>query len=274
MIIKISDKEFHLNYIEQAKSQIALLFIHGNSCSKEIWSKQLNSELAEKYTLITFDLLGHGETMPSSNPELDYTIFGYITQIKQIIKGLRLEKYILVGFSLGGHASIESLLEIEGCIGAFCTGIIPTNFPPEANKMFLPDATIELIYKEDWTVKEEDEFVNSMFMPGSELDKTVVLNSVRKADPKVRSVLAQSLAEGKMKNELDLLKTIDVPLALIHGKEDQYINSAYLEELSIDKWEDKVHYINNAGHFCFYENPSEFNSLLSSFAEYCIQRKI
>ncbi|RLA00888.1 MAG: alpha/beta hydrolase, partial [Gammaproteobacteria bacterium] len=54
---------------ESGSGETCLLFIHGNSSSKSVFSKQLSSDLAKKYRLIALDLPGHGDSDNALNPQ-------------------------------------------------------------------------------------------------------------------------------------------------------------------------------------------------------------
>ncbi|MEO1170443.1 MAG: alpha/beta hydrolase [Myxococcota bacterium] len=63
----------------------------------------------------------------------------------------------------------------------------------------------------------------------------------------------------------------DIPIAVVLGDEDPFINPDYLEDLRTNGglptlWRDKIISIRGAGHATHYEAPGRFNSIVQSFA--------
>ena len=75
VLLKIDDLDIAV-YESRPDGQ-AVVFVHGNSLSSESFRDQFESELAEKYRLIAFDLPGHGQSSPARNPANDYSGPGF-----------------------------------------------------------------------------------------------------------------------------------------------------------------------------------------------------
>ena len=59
---------------------------------------------------------------------------------------------------------------------------------------------------------------------------------------------------------------LERPLAILHGEGDQFVNLAYLRQLSIPSlWRGSVQLIPEAGHAPHQETPDEFSELLQQF---------
>jgi pimeloyl-ACP methyl ester carboxylesterase len=71
---------------------------------------------------------------------------------------------------------------------------------------------------------------------------------------------------GSYKNEVEIVRNLTVPLAILHGKEDQFVNGEYFNRLQIPTlWRNAVQYVPHAGHNIQWERPSLFNYLLAKF---------
>ena len=88
-----------------------ILFIHGFSQSHLSWSRQVTSELANNFRMITYDIRGHGE----SDKPLDQAYYKdhkrWAEELKTVIEGAKLKSPVLVGWSYGGRIIAEYLME-------------------------------------------------------------------------------------------------------------------------------------------------------------------
>ena len=77
-----------------------IVFIHGLGLNQDVWSWQVS--LFKNHNVLIYDLLGHGD---SKDPEGEISLNLFSGQLLQIINHIKLEKFILVGFSLGSMIS-------------------------------------------------------------------------------------------------------------------------------------------------------------------------
>ena len=80
-----------------------------------------------------------------------------------------------------------------------------------------------------------------------------------RTDPICRENLVASLKPGTKFNEIETILKSPVPFTLLIGRDDEFTNNSYLEDLN---FQGKIKYIENCGHFPQMEKPSEFNKLL------------
>ncbi|MCB0411367.1 MAG: alpha/beta hydrolase [Bdellovibrionales bacterium] len=71
-------------------------------------------------------------------------------------------------------------------------------------------------------------------------------------------------------DELDVLKNLNFPVAILHGKEDAFVNLDYLEALEQNDflptlWHNKIVKVKKAGHAVQFERPRVFNTLVKKF---------
>ncbi len=75
-----------------------LWLIHGIGDSSQVWNAVLPL-LAERYTVVAPDLLGHGQ---SDKPRADYSVGGFANGMRDLMVVLGVERATIVGHSLGG----------------------------------------------------------------------------------------------------------------------------------------------------------------------------
>ncbi len=80
-----------------------VLLIHGIAGSSTTW-RAVMPALAEHYTVIAPDLLGHGQ---SAKPRGDYSLGAYASGIRDLLTVLEKERVTLVGHSLGGGVAMQ-----------------------------------------------------------------------------------------------------------------------------------------------------------------------
>jgi pimeloyl-ACP methyl ester carboxylesterase len=79
-------------------SDAALVLVHGLGLNRNMWQWQAPS-LAARYTVVTYDLYGHGESPP---PPGEPNLALFADQLRRLMDELALPKAAVVGFSLGG----------------------------------------------------------------------------------------------------------------------------------------------------------------------------
>jgi pimeloyl-ACP methyl ester carboxylesterase len=93
----------HRVFYRSAGSGPVLVLIHGITSTSATWAYVLPS-LAEHFTVIAPDLIGHGE---SAKPRGDYSLGAYAAGIRDLLIALGLERATFVGHSLGGGVAMQ-----------------------------------------------------------------------------------------------------------------------------------------------------------------------
>jgi pimeloyl-ACP methyl ester carboxylesterase len=93
----------HRRAFVRAGSGPALLLLHGIGNSCHTWAGVID-RLAESYTVIAPDLLGHGN---SDKPRGDYSIAAYANGMRDLLTVLDIEQATVVGHSLGGGIALQ-----------------------------------------------------------------------------------------------------------------------------------------------------------------------
>ena len=86
-----------------AGSGPVLLLVHGMAGSSATW-RHVISALAERYTVVAPDLLGHGE---SAKPRGDYSLGAHASLLRDLLNALGHERATCIGQSLGGGIVLQ-----------------------------------------------------------------------------------------------------------------------------------------------------------------------
>src|SRR5438270_10067158 len=80
-----------------------VVLIHGMVNSSRHW-EQVALQLADRYTVIAPDLIGHGD---SATPRGDYSIGAHAAVIRDLLAVIGIERATIVGHSLGGGIAMQ-----------------------------------------------------------------------------------------------------------------------------------------------------------------------
>jgi pimeloyl-ACP methyl ester carboxylesterase len=86
-----------------AGSGPAILLIHGIGDNSTTWHT-VQTMLAQRYTVIAPDLLGHGQ---SDKPRADYSVAAYANGMRDLLSVLDVDRVTVVGHSLGGGVAMQ-----------------------------------------------------------------------------------------------------------------------------------------------------------------------
>ena len=86
-----------------AGSGPALLLIHGVGCDSTSW-EPVHARLAQRFTVIAPDLLGHGE---SDKPHADYSLPAFANGMRDLLAVLGIARVTVVGHSFGGGVAMQ-----------------------------------------------------------------------------------------------------------------------------------------------------------------------
>ncbi len=243
-----------------------VFLVHGNSASRRIFTRQLESDLATRYRLVAMDLPGHGESDDAPDPANTYFFAGFASAAIETLDALEIEKAALFGWSLGGHIVLEMLARWPGATSAFILGTPPLpNDADRAMSAFLPSDTMGLTFKEDFTDEEAAAFAGMNFLDKSELTPWMIADAKR-TDGRFRPIMFQGHGEGRNLDEEEIVCASDKPLAVVIGSEDTFVNQIFLNSIAYaNPWGGKVLTLEGRGHAPFWEAADEFNELLARF---------
>ncbi|NMB81464.1 MAG: 2-succinyl-6-hydroxy-2,4-cyclohexadiene-1-carboxylate synthase [Ignavibacteria bacterium] len=268
MIIKVDDIEFNIVVDEKKlKSDTTpVIFLHGFTGNANDWNF-IFDKLPSPFLPVAIDLIGHGKSSSPDNPKY-YTNEAIICQLNKIIKLLELDKFIIVGYSMGGRVALSySIRYNRNILGAIfessTAGIQDFNQRKERVELdFLLSEKIKLEGIEKFL---EYWFSIPLFESLKDINNLEEVKNQRTTNNVIGlSNMLAGFSTGLMPDYWDRIKEIQFPVLLVSGQVDEKftgINSKMAGIIPNCRHE----IIANCGHNTHLENPELFTKFVRDF---------
>lgn len=244
---------------------LPLVMLHANSLCKESFRPQIEA-LKHKRRVIAIDLPGHGNSSNAIDPRRTYSIPGYADAVMEGLANIGVERFVVLGHSLGGHVALEMIALGAGVEGAVIFGTPPVASTPEGLQAgFVAGPDLEYTGKPELSADEASKV--AALAVGRAADEDGFFSSVvRRTDGLARQYMIEAALAGTGSDQRQVVETSLVPLAVVNGEDDPVVNLHYVDSLSYaNLWTDKPLRVSGAGHAAHWEKSLEFNSLVLSF---------
>ncbi|MFM7022496.1 MAG: alpha/beta fold hydrolase [Flavobacteriales bacterium] len=257
----IQFKNISIHFKKQGKGKTNVVLLHGFLESLEIW-KDYSKELAKSHTVISIDLLGHGQSQ----------CLAYVHQMEEmaeavdaVLRELDVRKAVFVGHSLGGYVA----LAYAECYVHKVKGLCLFNSNAAADSATKKQDRLRAIE----VVKKSHELFIKMAIPNlfyhPEPYKKQIAQTLKIAlkTPKQGIIAAISGMRQRMNREV-VVRFAPYPVFYVIGKHDTVV--PYEMALSQAKLaKDHSYYLSeNGGHMCFFEDE-EALAKLEEFIREC-----
>jgi pimeloyl-ACP methyl ester carboxylesterase len=253
-----------------------LVLLHGLGCNRHTWDPVWD-DLAERYTLIAPDLLGHGE---SDKPRGDYSPGGFANGVRDLMTVLGVDRATVVGHSFGGAVAMQFAYQ----------------FPERTERLVLVDP--------GGLGREVTVLIRALGLPGYQLALGVLTAPVvRRLNAGLLRLLAKSGVRelrdlGEVADIVESLKdpharyavhklvtgvidwhgqnismqdraylTEAMPLCVLWGADDRVLPVEHAAIASTIAPAARVVVLEDAGHFPHKDHPEEFVELVEDFID-------
>jgi pimeloyl-ACP methyl ester carboxylesterase len=242
-----------------------MVLLHSNSSSSRAFSRQLDGPLGRRLRLVAVDLPGHGESDDAKDPSA-YSLPGHARAIRAVLDALGIGEAYFVGWSLGGHVALEMAPDLRDPRGFVIFGAPPLSLREGMSEAFLPNPAMKVTFQESVDSAEASAYVAAFFRPGFADIPSFFLDDVLRTDGRARSNLGASIQRGEARDERKVARDLKVPLAVLHGDEEQLVNGGYLGSVVMPTlWRGAVQTVPDAGHAPQWETPEAFDALIEDF---------
>ena len=261
-----------------AGSGPALLLIHGIGEDSTTW-EPVHAKLAQRFTVIAPDLLGHGE---SDKPRADYSLAAFANGMRDLLAVLDIDRVTVVGHSLGGGIAMQfayqypQLVERLVLVGSggitkdviFPLRLVAMPMGSEALAMLrVPGAAaaLQLFGRTAGTVLGFTRLARDL------PEGTRVLARLR--EPAALSAFTQTLravvdGRGQKISVLDrsyLLQSM--PVQLIWGEDDLVIPVSHARIAHEAIPNSRLEIFKNSGHMPYQDQPDRFVEIIERFVD-------
>lgn len=261
-----------------AGSGPVLLLIHGIGDNSSTWGT-VHAKLAQRYTVIAPDLLGHGL---SDKPRADYSVAAYANGMRDLLGVLEVEHATVIGHSLGGGVAMQfayqfpQLVERLILVGAggvtkdvnIALRVASLPFGGEALGLLRLPLVLPALQAAGHIAGK------LMGSTGLGRDLPDVLRILRDLpEPTASSAFTRTLRavvdwRGQVVTMLDrCYLTESVPVQLIWGEQDVVIPVSHAQMAHAAMPGSKLEIFERSGHFPFHDDPDRFVEVVERFIE-------
>ncbi|MBB95449.1 MAG: alpha/beta hydrolase [Rhodobacteraceae bacterium] len=243
-----------------------VLMIHGNSSCREVFRNQLTGAIGQAFRVIAMDLPGHGNSSDATDPERTYWMPGYADTAIELMDRLGIDRYAVLGWSLGGHIGLEMLSRTDRISGLMISGTPPVAKDPESvNAGFRPSEHMHLAAQAEMTEQEVSDYAHATCGENAPFEP-FLLEAVARTDGRARELMFGRILAPEAADQQAVAIASPVPLAIVNGEDDVFVNNDFIKAISYGNlWEDTVHLLDGIGHAPFWEAPDLFDPYLDRF---------
>lgn len=242
------DKEY--KYIDEGEGEV-LLMLHGLMGALSNWEETVE-EFKDSYRVII-------PTLPIYEmPILSTGIKSLANWLEAFVTHMKLNDFVLIGNSLGGHIALMYVVahqqKIKALVLAGSSGLYENSFggsfPRRESYDFIKERVEFTFYAPETATKE---LVDEVFTTVN--NKERVIKTIAMAKSAIRNNMAKELPN------------IEVRVGLIWGKNDKITPPDVAEEFLQLLPNASLAWIDKCGHAPMMEQPKEFNRHLKSFLD-------
>lgn len=230
-----------------------VILLHGWGCSLET-VRTIAQAASAKHKVFNVDLPGFGK---SEEPACIWGVEEYTRLIEKFVNRLSLDTPTLIGHSFGGRISIvfASRNKVERLVLVDAAGVKPRRSPKYYIKVYsfkVAKAFVKAIFP----AKKANAIIENMRGKRGSAD-------YKSSTPMMRSIMSKVVNEDLKK----YMPSITAPTLLMWGANDTATpvsDARIMEKLIPDAG---LVVFDNAGHYCFLDNPYRFQVVIKSFLE-------
>lgn len=247
-----------LAYEDQGKGDVVVL-LHGFCGSSAYW-EQVMPLLTKHNRVIAPDLRGHGL---SDAPLGAYTIEQMADDVAGLMKELSVDKYTLLGHSMGGYVTLSLAQRYAGSLNGY--GLIHSTAYPDSEEAKEKRLQAVSVIGTEGITPFVDGLVPGLFAPANAASHEAALDRVKEIGYKTppQGASGAALAMRERIDRRDVLSSTTLPVLLVAGEDDRLIpidRTFTTEGSNVTKA-----VIKGAGHMSMYEAPEQLVVVINDY---------
>ena len=251
-----------LNYTDTGGSGTQVLLLHAFPFNAAMWEPQIEA-LGDKFRFVIPDLKGFGDS-DAPEGESNYSMDGYADDIKALVDEIGLDRFVLVGLSMGGYIALAYMRKYADSV----TGLVLADTRAEAD----PPEGIEKRSNQQKQVLQEgtsglvEALTGALLAEETRTNKPDVVKKVQAAmdNPAAGFIGALEALKNRI-DSTDSLAKVTVPTLIIVGENDAITPPEAARKLHEHIGGSQLVVIPGAGHISNMESPETFNGALAEF---------
>lgn len=244
-----------------------VVLLHGFPFNRTLWREQVEA-LQARYTVITVDLRGHGETPATADVDVPATMEEMAGDVAALLDELRLAgRVVLGGLSMGGYVALAFYRLFPERVRALL--LADTRPQADTNEARLNRAETAARALREGMGTITDAMLPKLLAPATNAAQPHIVRRVRDmilhTDPRGAAAALRGMAVRG--DHTQLLREITCPALIIVGSLDAITPPADAELMHREIRGSRLEVIEGAGHVSNLERPSEFNRALDKFLE-------
>ena len=255
----ISYQNTHISYSVYGNGKPVML-VHGFAEDSSIFDFQVNF-LKENYLVIVPDLPGIGKSGMLKKANVQLTDYADI--LRAIIDGEKIDKFTLIGHSMGGYIMLAYAEKYAETLNGF--GLLHSSaYADDEAKIAIRKKAILFIEQNGTAAFLKTAIPNLFYNPEKSIDD--IKNLIEKGNSFPPEVLIQqNNAMIARPDTTSILKTFPLPILFIMGEHDKAVPFAHSLQQSHLPQISYVHILRLTAHMGMLEEPVLVNNFLAEF---------
>lgn len=258
-----------------------VVLLHGSGCDHALlsWDGVLE-RLGKRTRVYAIDLPGYGESDPLEEiPEEGFYPY-YHHCLEAIVDQLKLDRFVLVGLSMGGAISIRYALAHPEQV----CGLVPVSSWGLSEKVGLHGLSSWLIHRRDFVRNTCRKLAQSPAMTKFYV-QNVLFGRKNTCSPELVAQLQELLNKDSVLDSIEFfqrssitpkgaipyfgeeLSKLKMPVLLVQGKRDPLVPRSHAERASRIITNSRLHIMPSCKHWCCKEQPELFYQALWAFVK-------
>jgi pimeloyl-ACP methyl ester carboxylesterase len=185
-----------------------------------------------------------------------------------VLERLGVARAAIFGWSLGGHVALDMISRFGGLTAVMICGTPPVPSGMEGLALgFQASEHMALSGSANWADGDAEAYARSTGGDGAPFEP-FMLEAALRTHNIAREIFFADALSGQADDQRRIAETASVPLAIVNGAADAFVNGGYFDTIEYaNLWDGKVHSLAGLGHAPFWEAPDLFNPLFERFVD-------
>ncbi|SRR5579883_123493 len=250
-------------YVDDTGSGPAVVLLHGMLMSGRFFRRQVPA-LSARYRLVIPDLRGHGR---SEKVLHGHTVATYARDLKALLEQLKVERPVVVGWSMGAMVAYEylKLVDQEAVAGLVIVDQPPSDYAWDGYEFGLltPQSLAEFVEDVQMDLRAVAEsFAVLMLHEPSPEDTAWMVEEITRVPPAIASTI---VVNQTLRDDREFIATLRLPTMVLFGRDDKVTSPEAGTYIAGKLPGAQLRIFEHSSHCPFYEEPELFNEVLGGF---------